>query len=271
MMEWMKLSERRLWLTIDSDDIRHLPRYQGHPLRSRHPLPMDCTKSDPSPKLKIGMEGFSRWFAEAGEVTLFLIADQLDSVDFKNWLKPMLDTGRLRIASHGNTHRSWAAWPEDVEGFTAELQIATKRLKEFSGEAWRPWFRAPAGYIAPWMAQVLSNLGYVVDSSVNPSALLKRKTGHGNNWNKVVAAMKNNGLVERQWLTKKVLGLSLPSCGPALHKTFLKSISRRQWLSQSSLEHATDSDIEDSDAEIVTVYWHLLDHARNSGKWLPPL
>ena len=155
----MKLSERRLWLTIDSDDIRHLPRYQGHPLRSRHPLPMDCTKSDPSPKLKIGMEGFSRWFAEAGEVTLFLIADQLDSVDFKNWLKPMLDTGRLRIASHGNTHRSWAAWPEDVEGFTAELQIATKRLKEFSGEAWRPWFRAPAGYIAPWMAQVLSKLG----------------------------------------------------------------------------------------------------------------
>lgn len=267
----MKLSEQRLWLTVDSDDIRHLPRHQGHPTRSRHSLPVDCAGTGPSPELKIGMEGFSRWFSEGGEATLFLIADQLDSVDFRNWLQPMLETDRLRIASHGNTHRSWAAWPKDVEGFTSELKVATKRLREFSGTAWRPWFRAPAGYIAPWMAQVLAELGYVVDSSVNPTVLLKRKTGHGNNWKKVAKAMKSNGLVERQWLTKKVLGLSLPSCGPALHKSFLKNISRRQWLSNSSLERATDSEIEDPDMEIVTVYWHLLDHARDSGKWLPPL
>ena len=271
MMEWMKLSEQRLWLTVDSDDIRHLPRHQGHPTRSRHSLPVDCDGTGPSPELKIGMEGFSRWFSEGGEATLFLIADQLDSVDFRNWLQPMLETGRLRIASHGNTHRSWAAWPKDVEGFTSELKVATKRLRDFSGTAWRPWFRAPAGYIAPWMAQVLAELGYIVDSSVNPTVLLKRKTGHGNNWKKVAIAMKSNGLVERQWLTKKVLGLSLPSCGPALHKSFLKNISRRQWLSNSSLERATDSEIEDPNMEIVTVYWHLLDHARDSGKWLPPL
>lgn len=267
----MKLSEQRLWLTVDSDDIRHLPRHQGHPTRSRHSLPVDCDGTGPSPELKIGMEGFSRWFSEGGEATLFLIADQLDSVDFRNWLQPMLETGRLRIASHGNTHRSWAAWPKDVEGFTSELKVATKRLRDFSGTAWRPWFRAPAGYIAPWMAQVLAELGYIVDSSVNPTVLLKRKTGHGNNWKKVAIAMKSNGLVERQWLTKKVLGLSLPSCGPALHKSFLKNISKRQWLANSSLERATDSEIEDPDVEIVTVYWHLLDHARESGKWLPPL
>ena len=267
----MKLSEQRLWLTVDSDDIRHLPRHQGHPTRSRHSLPVDCDGTGPSPELKIGMEGFSRWFSEGGEATLFLIADQLDSVDFRNWLQPMLETGRLRIASHGNTHRSWAAWPKDVEGFTSELKVATKRLRDFSGTAWRPWFRAPAGYIAPWMAQVLAELGYIVDSSVNPTVLLKRKTGHGNNWKKVAIAMKSNGLVERQWLTKKVLGLSLPSCGPALHKSFLKNISKRQWLANSSLERATDSDIENPDVEIVTVYWHLLDHARESGKWLPPL
>jgi len=271
MMEWMKLSEQRLWLTVDSDDIRHLPRHQGHPTRSRHSLPVDCDGTGPSPELKIGMEGFSRWFSEGGEATLFLIADQLDSVDFRNWLQPMLETGRLRVASHGNTHRSWAAWPKDVEGFTSELKVATKRLRDFSGTAWRPWFRAPAGYIAPWMAQVLAELGYIVDSSVNPTVLLKRKTGHGNNWKKVAIAMKSNGLVERQWLTKKVLGLSLPSCGPALHKSFLKNISKRQWLANSSLERATDSDIENPDVEIVTVYWHLLDHARESGKWLPPL
>lgn len=271
MMEWMKLSEQRLWLTVDSDDIRHLPRHQGHPTRSRHSLPVDCDGAGPSPELKIGMEGFSRWFSEGGEATLFLIADQLDSVDFRNWLQPMLETGRLRVASHGNTHRSWAAWPKDVEGFTSELKVATKRLRDFSGTAWRPWFRAPAGYIAPWMAQVLAELGYIVDSSVNPTVLLKRKTGHGNNWKKVAIAMKSNGLVERQWLTKKVLGLSLPSCGPALHKSFLKNISKRQWLANSSLERATDSDIENPDVEIVTVYWHLLDHARESGKWLPPL
>ena len=267
----MKLSEQRLWLTVDSDDIRHLPRHQGHPTRSRHSLPVDCDGTGPSPELKIGMEGFSRWFSEGGEATLFLIADQLDSVDFRNWLQPMLETGRLRVASHGNTHRSWAAWPKDVEGFTSELKVATKRLRDFSGTAWRPWFRAPAGYIAPWMAQVLAELGYIVDSSVNPTVLLKRKTGHGNNWKKVAIAMKSNGLVERQWLTKKVLGLSLPSCGPALHKSFLKNISKRQWLANSSLERATDSDIENPDVEIVTVYWHLLDHARESGKWLPPL
>jgi len=267
----MKLNEKKLWLTIDSDDFRHLPRHQGHPTRSRHSLPADCTGKDPSPELKIGMEGFSKWFSEGREATLFIIADQLDSEYFRNWLQPMIDTGRLRIASHGNTHRSWAAWPEDVAGFSTELDAATKHIKQFSGTAWRPWFRAPAGYIAPWMAKVLAEYGYVVDSSVNPTALLNRKTGRGNNWNKVVTAMNDNGVVERQWLTAKFLGLSLPTCGPALHKTFLKSISRRKWKPLGSLERATDSDIENPNMEIDTVYWHLLDHAKNSGKWCPPL
>jgi len=265
------MSDRRLWLTIDSDDIRHLPRHQGHPTRSRRPPPRGCQGREPSVRLLEGMQGFSRWFAEGGEATLFLIAEQLDSKVFSEWLESLLQTGRLRIGCHGNTHRSWSAWPEDVEGFRRELSIATQRLQEFSGQAWRPWFRAPAGYIAPWMAAVLAEQGYTVDSSVNPSPLLVGKTGLQRSWRAVTKAIEEQGLVERKWLTSSIFGIRLPACGPALHKMMLGRGSKRLWLSQTALELATDEEVENPCSEVVTVYWHLLDHSRESGLWSPPL
>ena len=29
--------------------------------------------------------------------------------------------------------------------------------------------------------------------------------------------------------------------------------------------------IEDSESELETIYWHILDHARNDGDWTPPI
>ena len=29
--------------------------------------------------------------------------------------------------------------------------------------------------------------------------------------------------------------------------------------------------VEDSTVELDTVYWHILDHARNNGTWTPPI
>lgn len=267
----MKLSEPKLWVTVDSDDFRHLPKYQGHPVRSRLELPQRYASIEPSLELKSGMEGFSKWIDEGGHATLFIIADQLDSVEFKEWLQKLIGTGKVKIGVHGNTHRSWSAWPEDKEGFASELKIANERIKKFAQNAWRPWFRAPAGYIAPWMAEVLNEQGFKVDSSINPTRLLLSKTGKGRSWRAVEKAMQSNGLVERKWLTSKLLGISLPACGPALHMRSISWLSKRAWNKCKSLERADDSVIEDASANVVTVYWHLLDHAKKAGNWSPPL
>ena len=36
------------WLTVDTDDVRHLPKHQGHPTRALYPL-----KDKPTSSLKI--------------------------------------------------------------------------------------------------------------------------------------------------------------------------------------------------------------------------
>ncbi|MDC0056449.1 polysaccharide deacetylase family protein [Deltaproteobacteria bacterium] len=260
----------KLWLTVDSDDIRHIPRHQGHPKRSKKKLAEPYQVSEPSPDLLLGMKGFSKWIDDGGSATLFVIAEQLESLEFSKWLEELLSTGRILIACHGLSHRSWSAWGEDIEGFSQALADATLRLKEFGGKYWRPWFRAPAGYIAPWMAEVLAAHEYLVDSSVNESWLTKRKTGPRNSWAAVKTAVKEAGIVEREWLINRSFWVKIPVCGPALHIPFLKTISKRSWRFVSSLEKANPIEVENADCDVVTVYWHILDHARKKGDWRPP-
>ena len=104
------------------------------------------------------------------------------------------------------------------------LQTSTDLLKSHAGPAFRPYFRAPNGYVAPWMAPVLAEAGYVVDTSVNPSWLVKSKAG-GAAWKSVVDAMENAGLTERPWLTRR----TLPVNGPALFKFPLSLNAKAAW------------------------------------------
>ncbi len=163
------------------------------------------------------------------------------------------------------SHRSWSAWPEDVAGFEQALVESNRILQQYCEPNLRPWFRAPAGYIAPWMAPILAKNGFEVDSSVNPSWLLKRKTGKDKSWSKVIDSMKQNGIREIAWKTK----WSLPINGPALHIPILKIIAKREWRN-SPVVDCLDECLK-SDKQITALYWHLLDHSRNEATWSPPL
>ena len=151
----------RPWLTVDSDDLRHLPKFQGHPRRSKS-IPQDRI----SPAFQLGMDRFAEWLETHNfPVTIFVIADQLDDAIFSIWLSKQIEKHpQLTIACHGFSHRSWSAWGPNPALFSSKLEQATTKLRNFAGQAWRPFFRAPAGYIASWMAPVIAAHGYTIDS-----------------------------------------------------------------------------------------------------------
>ena len=129
------------------------------------------------------MSAFDSWLASTTHpVTLFVIADLFESDEFGGWFSALLAKygERLTVGCHGLTHRSWSAWPEDKDGFSSALMQATAILSKRAPAHFRHWFRAPASYIAPWMAEVLAEQGYGVDSSVNPSWLVAKQAGKGN-------------------------------------------------------------------------------------------
>jgi hypothetical protein len=262
------------WLTVDFDDERHVPRFSGHPTRSKHEqahieeAELNKQLSEP---FKTGMMGFEEWLGtNSHPVTLFVIADLFMSEEFNQWFSHLLKIypERLTVGCHGLNHRSWSAWPEDKNGFSQALQQATQILRKMAGDAYRPWFRAPGGYMAPWMAPVLAEHGYTVDSSINPSWLVKRKAGKGNTWADVARALEESNVLSRPWKTS----LSLPINGPALSLFPLSILARWTWkrappsITKDEIEQAVD----EPKAEVTTLYWHLLDHAREKGTWMPP-
>ena len=258
---------KRTWLTVDFDDLRHVPSAQGHPTRSKKPV-----EARGLSKTCLGLERFEAWL-EGNEhpVTLFIIADLLHDEAFTEWLERVLAAfgTRLTVGCHGLTHRSWSAWPEDIGGFSNALQQATAMLEEACGASFRFWFRAPAGYVAPWMAGVLASHGYNVDSSVNPSWLVRKKAGKGNSWHDVTRAMQQAQVLERPWATR----FSLPVNGPALTIFPLSIVAKGAWKRTPPVLFANEvvQAVEDSDRPLNTLYWHVLDHGRNNGTWSPPL
>jgi hypothetical protein len=164
----------RTWCTVDTDDLRHVPSHQGHPNRSKEKE----TLPDYSTRLQKGFHNFKQWM-ESNEiaVTIFIIADQCENKEFVSTIHDLETVfgERITIGCHGLTHRSWSAWPEDSQRFSEDLEQATSILKQHFPDSFRPWFRAPAGYISDWMAPILSQQGYTVDTSVNPSWLVSKK------------------------------------------------------------------------------------------------
>ena len=255
------------WLTVDSDDLRHLPKHQGHPTRST--VPFNGHPDELSSTFQDGWQCFVSWMAShESAVTLFLITDLLENEAFVAMLTGALTRfpTRLTVGCHGHEHRSWSAWGKDVEGFSATLACSTALLKQHAGDAFRPYFRAPNGYVAPWMAPVLAQHGFTVDSSVNPSWLVQRKTG-GASWSEVEEAMAEAGVLERSWLTR----WTLPVNGPALFRFPLSLLARRAWKkTPKPLSGGEIGRVERPSENITTVYCHVLDFARNQGTWTPP-
>ena len=245
-----------VWLSVDSDDLRHIPSSQGHPTRSK-----GVRHQGTSDQMKRAMFSFRKWLDSTQvSLTVFVIADQLDDEIFSKWLKELLDSHpQITVGCHGLTHRCWSAFPPDEQGLLAALVEADVQLHQFAGDQWRPWFRAPAGYIAPWMAPVIAKAGFELDSSVNPSWLTRKKAGPWKDWNAVKKSLKDSGLVSMPWLTK----FGLPTCGPALSIFPLSLIAKSAW---KKLGPAVMPD-----EAVATVYWHILDHGRNKGTWKPPL
>lgn len=258
------------WLTIDCDDIRHVPKNQGHPTRSN--FDVEGTREQLSQQFRSGMIGFENWMeTHQSPVTLFIIADMFESKEFSEWIELILNkfSDRITVGCHGLTHRSWSAWPEDITGFSTALRQASSILQTNVGKNWRPWFRAPGGYIAPWMAKVIAENGFTVDSSINPSWLLKKKTGKANNWDKVRQSFVADKIIEREWLNK----WGLPVNGPALSIFPLSIIAKIAWKKLPPVLNIKQAHNAPSEPEfkLTTVYWHILDHGRKKGNWSPPI
>ena len=261
---------RYVWLSMDTDDLCHHPKVTGHPKRSRSGDAVGAYQM--SDTLASALEGFSSWREGAGKdipVTLFTISEQLDDPRFAHRLSSLIsEDSLLTVGCHGMHHRCWSAWPDDEQGFASMLDHACQRLASFAGVSWRPWFRAPGGYIAPWMAKPLADSGITLDSSVNPTPLLARKSGAGHDWRQVVDALREADVVERSWRTS----LGLPVCGPALRIPLLSQFSRGRWRNSTRRAVcADDATLLNADQPVVALYWHLLDHARQGGRWSPPL
>jgi len=258
---------RRTWFTIDTDDVRHVPSNQGHPTRSKpdETLPMI------SEQFRNGVERLTSWLhRHEHPITLFVIADQCESEEFVQMMNKLCSTfgERITIGCHGLHHRSWSAWPEDREAFAQDLETSTSILKQYFPQHFKPWFRAPAGYVASWMIPVLVEQGFTVDSSINPSWLVNRKYGKGESWKSVQATVHGTLMVERPWKTR----FSLPTCGPAQHIMGLRWNAKGAWKRLAKpLDVEEINLVEDSTIELDTIYWHVLDHARKGGTWTPPI
>jgi peptidoglycan/xylan/chitin deacetylase (PgdA/CDA1 family) len=232
-----------------------------------------------SEQLQSAWTGFREWRLNAGQaipVTLFVVAEQTTCPRFMSEMMDLLqiDTTIL-VGCHGLDHRCWSAWRPDPQGFQTAMESADGMLAAAFGPRYRRWFRAPGGYIAPWMAAPLATAGFVLDSSVNPSWLVRRKSGQRvdsrgfNGWGAVTQAIRSAGLIEREWAISSAAS-RLPLNGPALHLFPLSLLSRRYWC-RISQTWATENELLDPQQDVCTYYWHILDHRRRNGRWVPPL
>lgn len=293
------------WLSLDTDDLCHLPSQHGHPTRSRsggksretsgesEGGPAERGEIGGAGREKVGVKrayrmseqlqsawtGFREWRLNAGQaipVTLFVVAEQTTCPRFMSEMMDLLqiDTTIL-VGCHGLDHRCWSAWRPDPQGFQTAMESADGMLAAAFGPRYRRWFRAPGGYIAPWMAAPLATAGFVLDSSVNPSWLVRRKSGQRvdsrgfNGWGAVTQAIRSAGLIEREWAISSAAS-RLPLNGPALHLFPLSLLSRRYWC-RISQTWATENELLDPQQDVCTYYWHILDHRRRNGRWVPPL
>ena len=78
---------KRTWLTVDFDDLRHVPSAQGHPTRSKRPV----TGNQLSEPYTSAMKSFEAWLdTTTHPLTLFVIADLFESVSYTHLTLPTI-------------------------------------------------------------------------------------------------------------------------------------------------------------------------------------
>ena len=100
-----------VWLTVDSDDLRHTPKSQGHPTRSKGVI-----HEGTSEEMRVAMVNFVTGWIELKFSTIFVIADQLMTLNSRMVARLLNAHPQVTIGCHGLTHRCWSAYPEDPEG-----------------------------------------------------------------------------------------------------------------------------------------------------------
>lgn len=267
----------RYWFSVDSDDLHHHPSISGHPTRSKvSPWCLNLDSRLMSNTLNQSFKSLEKWWLTRRDdetLTIFVIAEQFEDPLFVDAICSIQNSRPgLRIGIHGLKHICWSAWGDRSEEFNYAISESIRIIQSFSGDSFRPWFRAPGGYISPWMIPILKKNEITLDSSINPSWLLKKKSGKNENgkfngWQQVRNELKNNQIIEREWLVKH----GLPTNGPALHIPLLKSHSKWVWNRKlSNLQCSNDQELLDSSVSITSIYWHVLDHNRQGG-WTPPI
>ena len=74
-------------MTVDTDDLRHLPAHQGHPTRSKAPFEGSLDRL--SKPFTNGWNRFLDWMGgQEGAVTLFVISDLFEQDEFPTLLAP---------------------------------------------------------------------------------------------------------------------------------------------------------------------------------------
>ncbi len=267
----------RYWFSVDSDDLHHHPSISGHPTRSKvSPWCLELDHRPMSNTLNHSFKSLEKWWLTRKDdetLTIFVIAEQFEDPLFVDAINSIQNSRPgLRIGIHGLKHICWSAWGDCSEEFNSAISESIRIIQTFAGDSFRPWFRAPGGYIAPWMIPILRNQGITLDSSINPVWLLRKKTGKNGNgnvngWQQVRNELNKCQIIEREWLVKR----GLPTNGPALHIPILRSHSKWVWNKKlTNLQCSNDQELLDSSISIMSIYWHILDHNRHGG-WIPPL
>jgi hypothetical protein len=269
--------DKKYWFSVDSDDVHHHPSLSGHPTRSSiSPWCLDLNSRSMSNALIESFHLLEEWWISRKEdelLTIFIIAEQLEDPKFVEAIQNLKSSrSGLTIGVHGLKHICWSAWGNCSDDFDKSLKKSIALIRNVAGETFRPWFRAPGGYIAPWMIPILKDHGIVLDSSINPVKLMKRKTGRDENgkingWKNLIHEFNKKGIVEREWLVSN----GMPTNGPALHIPLLRTHSKWVWKRKlSGSRCVNENELLDPNISVNSIYWHVLDHGRKGG-WTPPI
>jgi len=175
------LSNGIVSVTIDIEDWYHIPSVSGSSFS----------------KYKDTEDFFSKWdgrFDYLTEPTMHIL-DMLDELSIQATffivaeivnrypgLVKAIDAKGHEIACHGYDHRCYidnkTRMPLHTKKFFLnQMKLAKELLKMETSQSIRG-FRAPAGYVAGWMLDVIESLGFTYDSSVSSNSLYNKTDSH---------------------------------------------------------------------------------------------
>ena len=213
----------RTWLTVDTDDAHHRPWRQGHPTRSKDPDGRR-TPRQPSEGWLKAIERFGDWVERSGHAAR--------SSSFRtSWSSPMLG----RLARPCSTWRAALTFAATAPATALGALAGGRGGADGSGQAVLGQREPSASRLVLGFAllatlrlgwpSALAQAGVTVDSSVNPSRLVRRKAGPTRRWSDVTMPWLAPGC----WSDHGTSIEAGRSVAPALHLPGLAGRARRAW------------------------------------------